>query len=455
MNETIQDYFRCPGDAFDLCVSGSLSPEPGFFKVNGGAIAYGRATRPSLSADPSGELPDLGGEIHNCSGPCWLPFDLREVAENLRFERYPTAASVGIGSAKGGSLVRRTYYLVRPLLPVAVRRHLQRAALRGWDSIPFPRWPVDVSVDEIIREVFKAGVARSPEGRIPFIWFWPEGRPAAMMMTHDVETEAGRAFCPELMNLDESHGLKSAFQFVPEERYEVAAPFLASIRERGFEINVHGLNHDGNLFKTREIFESRVGRINEYGRKWRARGFRAPVLYRNIDWFDGFKFDYDMTLPNTAHLDPQRGGCATVMPFFIGKLLELPLTTIQDYPLFNILGDYTIDLWKKQIEMITGRNGLISFNIHPDYLLPKRAREVYVTLLTHLAELRARLGIWGALPGEINDWWRRRAAMQLVREGSDWKISGEGSDEAVIAYAWLEEGELKFEVGDTAHRHAA
>ena len=53
-----------------------------------------------------------------------------------------------------------------------------------------------------------------------------------------------------------------------------------------------------------------------------------------------------MSVPNVAHLEPQRGGCCTVMPYFVGDVLELPLTTIQDYSLFHILGDYSTTLWK-------------------------------------------------------------------------------------------------------------
>ena len=59
-------------------------------------------------------------------------------------------------------------------------------------------------------------------------------------------------------------------------------------------------------------------------------------------------FAYDMSVPNVAHLDPQRGGCCTVMPYFIGKILEIPVTDVQDYTLFNILEDFSIELWKKQ-----------------------------------------------------------------------------------------------------------
>ena len=72
-------------------------------------------------------------------------------------------------------------------------------------------------------------------------------------------------------------------------------------------------------------------------------------MYREQEWFDAFEFSYDMSVPNAAHLEPQRGGCCTVMPYFVGDLLELPLTTTQDYSLFHILGDYSISL-------VAGRN---------------------------------------------------------------------------------------------------
>ena len=68
-------------------------------------------------------------------------------------------------------------------------------------------------------------------------------------------------------------------------------------------------------------------------------------------WYDDLKFSYDMSVPNVAHLDPQRGGCCTVMPYFLGDILEIPVTTVQDYTLFSILDDYSIDLWKRQIEI--------------------------------------------------------------------------------------------------------
>jgi hypothetical protein len=294
------------------------------------------------------------------------------------------------------------------------------------------------------------GIQASGASSIPFIWFWPEGQSSACIITHDVETTAGRDFCTRLMDLDDSCGMKSAFQVVPEERYEVPESYLAAIRARGFEVNVHDLNHDGTLFANEHTFMQRVGAINRYGEQWGSRGFRAGVMYRNQEWFHALDFEYDMSVPNVAHLEPQRGGCCTVMPYFIGKILELPLTTIQDYSLFHILGDYSIDLWKQQIDLILKRNGLISFIIHPDYMIEKRARGVYTELLRHLAKLRQEQKIWLALPGQVNRWWRNRHQMKLVSTGGGWKIEGPDSDRARIAYASLDGDRLAFKLEDGA-----
>jgi hypothetical protein len=76
-----------------------------------------------------------------------------------------------------------------------------------------------------------------------------------------------------------------------------------------------------------------------------------------------------------AHLEPQKGGCCTVFPYFIGDVLELPVTTTQDYTLWHILGERSTDLWKAQMDVILQKNGLANFIVHPDYILePDRAR---------------------------------------------------------------------------------
>src|SRR5204862_1597721 len=186
---------------------------------------------------------------------------------------------------------------------------------------------------------------------------------------------------------------------------------------RGFEINVHDLNHNGRLFASRDDFLRAVPRINEYGRRYRASGFRSGALYRNPDWFSALEFSYDMSVPSVAHLDPQRGGCCTSMPFFIGRILELPVTTVQDYTLFHVLNDYSLDIWKRQLDAITQQHGHASFIVHPDYVIEERARTTYQRLLEHLSRVLDVRQMWIALPHEVVRLWMQRRVMSVVLDG--------------------------------------
>lgn len=374
-----------------------------------------------------------------------LPFELNDLVDDLRLERYVPQPDRGITRRA----VRNGYYFLRPLLSIAVRRRLQKIFFRGWDRVPFPRWPVDTTVEQIFEKLLVLALDARQVDSIPFIWFWPEGASSCVMMTHDVETEAGVRSCSNLMDIDEAHSIPSSFQIVPEDRYKATQEWVDGIRQRGFEINVQDLNHDGRLFNNHHSFLARAKSINQYVRAYRAKGFRAAVMYRNPDWYDALDVCYDMSIPNIAHLEPQRGGCCTVFPYFIGGILELPLTTTQDYSLFHILDDYSIELWKRQIALIQEKHGLISFIVHPDYIVTERARNTYLALLDHLAQMRQGDDIWMALPGEIDQWWRDRSQMQLVKDGDQWVIRGRGSDRARLAFASLENGRLTYTIANT------
>jgi hypothetical protein len=437
MSKQFLEYFRCPANYVDFCLQGETLSDPGFFQVGPDLTCYGRVSHGHTSRDSSGPLEDVLSAVRVETNVCVLPFDLDEVVENLRFERYHGAMPVVRGSV-AKTFGRKAYYALRPFLPTGIRKHLQRIALHGWDRAPFPAWPIDQTVDRLFDRMMACAIRANSEGSVPFVWFWPDGFSSCATMTHDVETVTGRDFCGTLMDLDDAFGIKSSFQLIPEVRYEVSDEFLCTLRDRGFEINVHDFNHDGDLFLDREEFLRRVARINDYGRKFRSAGYRSGVLYRNLDWYEFFDCSYDMSVPNVGHLDPQRGGCCTTKPYFIGKILEIPVVATQDYTLFHILRQYSMELWEHQIQLILQQNGLISFIVHPDYLLEERARDVYTSLLTRLAQLREQSKVWIPLPRDLNDWWRSRSEMHLIRENGQWRIHGPDSHRARVAFARLE-----------------
>jgi hypothetical protein len=445
-NDCLVDYFRCPREFARLELREGRRQGPGYFRFGADVVGFGKCVGRSPSARPGHALPDLMGSVEAGEREVRLPFDPAEMVDNLRRELYTEEWRSG-----SSGLAAALYYLIRPLLGVAVRKHLQKFHLRDWHKIAFPRWPVDCAVDDLMRQLLQYCVEASPDQRIPVIWFWPDGFSAAAVMTHDVEATAGRDFCSTLADVDEKYGVRGSYQVIPEERYAVSAEFLDSLRKRGCEIAVHDLNHDGHLYKNREQFLHRAEKINSYLKDFRCEGFRAGVLYRKQIWFDALECAFDMSVPNVAHLDPQRGGCCTVMPYFIGKLLEIPVTMAQDYTLFNILNDYSIDLWKRQAEKVLARNGLMSFIVHPDYVVGEREMAVYEELLGYISALGRQRNVWITTPGEVNRWWRERAAMRLAKRNGRWHIEGQGSERARLAWATVDCGRLDIAFDEEAN----
>ena len=108
-------------------------------------------------------------------------------------------------------------------------------------------WPIDPDA------------AKPPDG-----WQgWPDGKQFSIVLTHDVELAGGHNKCEALMRLEQAHGFVSSFNFVPE-RYTVSPALRDLLTKEGFEVGVHGLNHDGKLYKNREEFRRRAAKINQY-----------------------------------------------------------------------------------------------------------------------------------------------------------------------------------------------
>ncbi len=447
LSQVVRDRYRCPEGFLDFRLSGELSPDAGYFQFGPSTICYGRSSNGVHQAQLSSALCDALPGVAIDGAQLVLPFDPNEVIDNLHLERY-----LGGQSGAYEKALKKIYYWLRPFTSRSLRKRIQRFRAAGWQKVPFPRWPVDTTVENLCETLVLLSLQAKAVDRVPFVWFWPGGARGCVSMTHDVETEAGRDFCAQLLDIDDSFGIKASFQIVPEGRYPVTPEFLNRLRDRGFEIGIQDLNHDGRLFDEREEFRRRAALINRYGREYGAKGFRAGVLYRKPEWYQDLDFSFDMSMPNVAHLDPQRGGCCTVMPYFIGDILELPLTTVQDYTLFYVLNERSIDLWKVQLDRILAKNGLATFIVHPDYIAEPETRVVYEALLSWLGELPKQQALWFALPRDIDSWWRERNRMSVVKDGESWRIVGEGAERAVLAFAKAVDGQLIYELADTPQR---
>ncbi len=443
LGQAVIDQYRCPEEFFDFVLSKQQSTDQGYFRFGRNTLCFGHYHSGTRGPESADSLYDAIKDVKVHEGNLSLPFDPSEIIDNLRLERYANTWEM---ETSYEALVRRFYYCLRPLTNLTVRKQIQRLRARNWKKRTFPQWPVDTTVENICETLLLIAMQAKGVDKVPFVWFWPGGACGCLAMTHDVETRVGMDHCADLMDVDEAFGIKAAFGIVPEERYRVVPSLLELMRNRGFEVFIQDLNHDGLLFDNKQEFLRRVKRINRYGREYNAAGFRAAVLYRRPEWYDAFEFAFDMSVPNVAHLDPQPGGCCTVMPYFIGDILELPVTTIQDYTLFHVLRERRIDLWKDQVDRILGKSGLVSFIVHPDYIIEHDTLSLYKILLGYFQELRQKTRIWAALPGEVDSWWRARNKMSVVKDGNSWRIVGDRAERAVLAFAKNVDGNLVYEL---------
>lgn len=345
-------------------------------------------------------------------------FDDRYYLEERYARRSRSAASLTL------------YYRLKPLLPrrlqLALRRIYARQLRRRYEGEgPFPRWPIEPLLVEREERHLRARLRRSGAERVPFIAPWPRGHRFAVVLTHDVEGPKGLANIPRVLELERRYGMVSAWYVVAED-YPLDPAIFDAIRDAGGEIGLHGLSHDGRLFEHRAEFDRQLPRMQEYFSAWGAEGFRSPALHRNVDWMPDLGCSYDSSFPDTDPFEPQPGGCCSILPYFLGDLVELPITLVQDHTLFEILREPDNALWYEKARWVAQHGGLINVLVHPDYVLTDERLRRYEELLAFLAGLQ---GGWHALPRDIARWWRRRSALEAEF------ARGEALDEQRLAAA--------------------
>src|ERR1019366_5142092 len=174
-NRPLVDYYKCPEEFGEIEVKGELSEGAGFFQFGPGTICYGRCHTGRPASRPVGPLFDVSEAVETDQGTVRLPFDLTEVVNNLRGERYAIQPDTPRPLRMLKAAVRNVYYFLRPWMPVSIRKRLQRVSLSGWRRLPFPQWPMDRTVDTILENSLILCMKAKGISSVPFIWFWPEG----------------------------------------------------------------------------------------------------------------------------------------------------------------------------------------------------------------------------------------------------------------------------------------
>jgi peptidoglycan/xylan/chitin deacetylase (PgdA/CDA1 family) len=335
-------------------------------------------------------------------GTVFVPFDLDDAYATYVTEAWRQHAS--LPTLSDGQL--QLYYRIKRLLPRQFWLTLRRAYVRRRRLPAFPEWPLEVGVERLLRFYALCRLHAAGVEHADFKWFWPERHRAALVLTHDVESGDGLRLALELADLEEERGLRSSFNIVAGD-YRLDEGVLRELRRRGFEIGLHGLHHDRSLFSSRAEFERQLPALAEAASHLGAEGFRSPSTYRVVEWLAELPLEYDCTVPHSDPYEPQPGGCCSIWPFTLGRIVELPYTLPQDHALFTLLGERSVDRWLDQALAIERRFGLIQCLSHPDrgYLGDPDKRAIYRELLDALAE---RETLWKTLPRDVVRWWRQR-----------------------------------------------
>jgi hypothetical protein len=294
------------------------------------------------------------------------------------------------------------FYAVKPFVP----RWLQLALRRRRSAALFERheagWPVWEEA------------AAPPPG-----WpGWPDGKQFALVLTHDVEHSRGVLHCDHVAALELERGMRSAFAFVPE-RYHTPPALRERLRASGFEIMVHGLKHDGKLFRDHVTFQRRALAIASVMRDWGVRGFAAPAAHHHFEWLSELELDYDISSYHFDPFEPQPCGLGRIFPFWVGDpsgdrgFVELPYTLPQDFTLYVLLRERSSAIWRLALDWIARRGGMALIKTHPDYMAFGRGDrgterypvKRYAELLDHVRSTYGE-SVWVALPSEVAAYWR-------------------------------------------------
>jgi hypothetical protein len=370
-----------------------------------------------------------GSVWRGAHGAIVLPFDPSEAIRAFWSEAYrrPAIASPA-GRAK--RIAMRAYYRTRPLVPRAAQIRMRRAYSRLQTRAKFPRWPIETALHDLYRLLFDwlATVAGRP---VPWIAPWPHARSWALVLTHDVETRIGYEHIHLLREVETRHGFRSSWNLVPK-RYDVADEVVQDLLANGFEVGVHGLYHDGRDVESEQTLRARLPEMRRYAERWSAVGFRSPATHRSWELMPLLGFDYDSSSPDTDPIEPQSGGCCSLLPFFNDGLVELPITLVQDHTLFRILGHADESAWLEKTARIKELGGMALLITHPDYMLDAASAALYERFLT---AHRDDPSVWKALPREVSAWWRRREASHVTPDGEGWRVVGPAAGEASLRFA--------------------
>jgi hypothetical protein len=172
------------------------------------------------------------------------------------------------------------------------------------------------------------------------------------------------------------------------------------------------------------------------------------MLHR-LDWFHELNIEYDTSTFDTDPFEPEPEGRHTIFPFWVpaprnqrtedrgqrsddirhsagraGGYVELPYTLPQDFTLFLLFREQTIDIWLRKLDWIAQHGGMALVDVHPDYLCfdgsTPGAREYPATHYRSFLEYVRRQydgAFWNTTPREVARFCTRVTKASTASEG--------------------------------------
>lgn len=298
---------------------------------------------------------------------------------------------------------KNIYYSLKPIIPRFIQIFFRQKRANNILKKCSDNWPI---------EKISSNSKKNWPG-------WPENKKFCFSISHDVENIRGLNKCLKLAKIEKELGFRSCFSFVPE-RYELPYDIKHDLLTNGFEIAVHGLKHDGKLYRSRKEFDKRAQKINEYIKAWEVTGFYSPAMEHNMDWLHTLNIEYDASTFDIDPFEPQPEGVDTIYPFWVQNehsesgYVEIPYTLPQDITLFIILKKKNNAIWENKLSWLAENKALAFIKTHPDYMYFGHGRkkvdeypvDYYINFLKHIKE-NYRDEYWHALPKEISKYCKK------------------------------------------------
>lgn len=273
----------------------------------------------------------------------------------------------------------------------------------------FPRWPCETALVGYWKRWLSDVLE---EFRLSDAWhlaFWPEGAKCSIVLTHDIRNANDLTQIGEICDIEERLGFRSAW-YLPVEDFEIEWCQIEELQSRGFEFGIRGTRTDqetpGDERKLQRLEPSLQRAIRDHY----YRGFRAPSVCRDVSRIGGQDFDFDSSFCDTDPFDQRPGGTCSVFPFFIGKLVELPITLGRDHTIIQLLRRNPLSTWSLKARWLANAGAMILLATEPRYLSIASYGDAYKNFLVDVSKIKA----WHALPSEVAAWWRLRDKATLL-----------------------------------------